>query len=364
MDHDARIARMRVRLEESGADALIVGPGADLVHLTGYRAMPLERVTMLVVTREGRARLVVPRLERPVAEEALAADVDIVAWEDTEDGVAVVAGLIADHGSRARVAVGPQVWTAVTLALQGHLPTATWMDAGPVLAAGRIVKDRVEVERLRAAAAAIDSVHERVPSIVRSGRSEREVAADIAALIRATHDVVNFVIVASGPNGASPHHEPGERRIEDDDAVVVDIGGTLDGYCSDATRDYVTGRGPSGYHEVHEVLERAQVAACAAVRPGARAQEIDRVARAVIVEAGHGDAFVHRTGHGIGLEEHEAPWIVEGDATELAAGMAFSVEPGIYLEGRFGMRIEDIVVVTDDGVDVLDTRPRHPLVAG
>jgi len=364
MDHDARIARMRVRLEETGADALIVGPGADLAHLTGYRAMPLERVTMLVIAREGRARLVVPRLERPVAEEALAADVDIVAWEDTDDGVAVVAGLVGGEGSRARVAVGPQVWSSITLALQRHLPTATWLDAGPSLAVGRIVKEPVEVERLRAAAEAIDSVHERVPALLRSGRTEREVATDIAALIRATHDDVNFVIVASGPNGASPHHEPGERRIESDDAIVIDIGGTLDGYCSDATRDYVTGRGPSGYHEVHDVLERAQAEACAAVRPGVKAQDIDRVARAVIADAGHGAAFVHRTGHGIGLEEHEAPWIVEGDLTELAAGMAFSVEPGIYLEGRFGMRIEDIVVVTDDGVEVLDTRPRHPLVAG
>jgi len=364
MDHDSRIARMQERLAEVGVDTLLVGPGADLVHLTGYRALPLERVTMLVVPRVGRAQLVVPRLERPLAETALAADVAIVAWEDTEDGVEVVAGSTGHGSSPACVAVGPQVWSSVTLALQRRLPGVAWQDAGPLLAAGRIVKDAVEVMRLRAAAEAIDSVHARVPALIRPGRTEREVAADIAGLIRATHDAVNFVIVASGPNGASPHHEPSDRRIGADDAVVVDIGGTLDGYCSDATRDYVTGRGPEGYHEVHAVLELAQQRASAAVAPGVRAQDIDRVARAVITDAGLGDAFVHRTGHGIGLEEHEAPWIVEGDTTVLAPGMAFSVEPGIYIEGRFGMRIEDIVVVTPEGVDVLDVRPRHPLVAG
>jgi Xaa-Pro aminopeptidase len=216
-----------------------------------------------------------------------------------------------------------------------------------------------EVSVLRRAGQAIDRVHAAVPNLLRAGRTEADVGRDIADLIIAEgHSEVNFVIVGSGPNGASPHHETGERVIAAGDAVVVDIGGTLDGYCSDATRNYVVSTAPDGFADAHAALESAQQAACAAVRPGVTAESVDAAARDVLTEAGYGELFVHRTGHGIGLEEHEDPYIVAGNATVLEPGMAFSVEPGVYVPGRFGMRIEDIVVVTEDGCERLNTIDR------
>jgi Xaa-Pro aminopeptidase len=244
------------------------------------------------------------------------------------------------------------------------LPGRTWRPASGYTAPWRRRKDAAEIAALRAVAAAIDAVHARVADVLRAGRTEREVAADLDRFIRADHDRTDFVIVASGPNSASPHHEPGDRVIEVGDAVVIDIGGTLDGYCSDMTRDYVVRVAPADYLAQHAVLEAAHAAGVAAVRPGVRAEEVDAAARAVLTAAGLGAAFVHRTGHGIGLETHEPPWIVAGDTTELAEGMAFSVEPGFYLTGRYGARIEDIVVVTATGVEVLNQRPRAPEVVG
>jgi Xaa-Pro aminopeptidase len=228
----------------------------------------------------------------------------------------------------------------------------------------RLRKTVDEVEALRAVGAAIDRVHEQVPALLRAGRTEAEVGRDIAELILEDHEEVNFVIVASGPNGASPHHETGQRVLAPGDAVVVDIGGTREGYCSDMTRNYVVEHAPEGYEELHRVLEEAQRRAVEAVRPGVTAESIDRVARDHLEAAGYGPYFVHRTGHGIGVEEHEEPWIVAGNGLVLEPGMAFSVEPGIYVPDRYGARIEDIVVVTDDGVENLNRRPHGIIVAG
>lgn len=371
----ARLDEARRRLRAAGARVLLVGPGADLAHLTGHHALPLERLTMLVLPAEGTPTLVVPRLEEPLAREGLAHTglgdslVAVRAWGETEDPLDLVASVVdatlpsigtARTGSSAPdVLVGRQVWSAFALGLVARRPGLAFGPADGALTELRLVKDADGVARLRAAAAAIDAVHLEVPALLRPGRSERDVARDLAASILRDHDVVNFVIVASGPNGASPHHEPGERRLEVGDAVVVDIGGTLDGHCSDMTRDYVLGRGPDGYAEAHAALEAAQRAGVAAVRPGVVAADVDRATRAVLEASGHAEWFVHRTGHGIGREAHEPPWIVDGDRTVLEEGMAFSVEPGIYLPGRFGMRIEDIVVVTGDGVEVLNRLPRE-----
>lgn len=351
----------------SGGRALLLGPGADLEHLTGHHALPLERLTMLVLPVAGAATLVVPRLEQPLAQDGLARagldepEVAIRAWDEHEDPLdLVVAALDAVTVPGAGVIVGRQVWSAFALGIAGRRPGLTLMPAEGEVLELRTVKDAAGIAGLRAAASAIDAVHLEVPALLRVGRSEREVARDLATLILRDHDVVNFVIVASGANGASPHHEPGERRLEEGDAVVVDIGGTLDGHCSDMTRDYVLGDGPEGYAEDHALLEAAQRAGIAAVVPGARAEDVDRATRAVLEDAGRARWFVHRTGHGIGREAHEPPWIVAGDRTVLVPGMTFSVEPGIYRPGRYGMRIEDIVAVTDDGVEVLN---RLPIVA-
>ncbi len=356
-----RLDRVRDQLADQGLDALLVGPSADLRWLVGYEAMPLERLTMLVVTADGDATLLVPTLEAARATASGATDlVGLTTWDETDDPIALVAGSVERAG---RLAVQDQLWTSFTLALQGALPEADWVPGSAVTAPLRMVKDDHEVAALHAVGAAIDEVHARVPDLLRPGRTEREVGRDIAELIRGTHDEVAFVIVASGPNGASPHHELSDRVIEVGDPVVVDIGGVLDGYCSDETRNYAVGDVDPAYRELHDVLEQAQAAGVAAVRPGVTAESVDQAARRVIDDAGWGEEFFHRTGHGIGVDGHEPPWIVAGDTTVLAPGMAFSVEPGIYVAGRHGARIEDIVVVTEDGVASANHRPHGLTVA-
>jgi Xaa-Pro aminopeptidase len=361
-----RLERAQETMRARGIDALLVGPSADLRYLVGYHALPLERLTLLVVPAAGDPGLVVPELEEARAVESGADRLaPLATWGETEDPIAIVRGLLeaagADGGT---LALQDRLWTTFTLSLQAVLPSATWVAGREVMRRLRLRKSADEVQALRDVGAAIDAVHARVPELLRPGRTEAEVGRDIAELILEDHDEVNFVIVASGPNGASPHHETGSRTLEEGDAVVVDIGGTRAGYCSDVTRDYAIGHVPEGYAALHEVLERAQEAAVQAVRPGVAAESIDRAARDVIAEAGYGDRFIHRTGHGIGVEEHEEPWITAGNAEPVTAGMAFSIEPGIYVPGRYGARIEDIVVVTDDGVERVNHRPREVLVCG
>ena len=354
------LARAEAAMSAAGVDALLLGPGADLRYLTGYHALPLERLTLLVARADGRHTLVVPTLERPRAADAgVPAGVALVDHGETDDPFALVAAALEGVERAPRLGVGDRLWSTFLLGLQSTLPDASWERASTVLRELRMRKSPDEVDALRRAGQAIDRVHEQVPGLLRPGRTEAEVARDIADLIVAEgHDRVNFTIVASGPNGASPHHESGDRRLQSGDAVVVDIGGTLDGYCSDCTRDYVVGAAPDGYDAAHRALEEAQAAACDAVRPGVTAESVDAAARDLLAAAGYGEAFVHRTGHGIGLEEHEDPYIVSGNGTLLEPGMAFSIEPGVYLAGRFGMRIEDIVVVTDDACERLNTTDR------
>jgi len=360
--HDERVAALRLRLTESSVHAAVLAPGSDLRYLTGYDALPLERPTLLLVTREGPARIVVPRLERMRAQaEVSLSDLVVVDYGEHDDALGLAAELL-DASEAASIAVGDRTWTSFTLGLQRALPGRSWCSATELVAHGRRVKDALEVERLAAVAARIDDVHRRVPDVLVAGRTEAEVAADLSAMITEEHERVDFVIVASGPNAASPHHEPGERRLQRGDAVVVDIGGTRDGYCSDMTRTYAVGSVPEGFAEPYAALRRAQQAAIDAVRPGATVGDVDAAARDVLEAAGLGEAFVHRTGHGIGLDTHEEPWIIGGGTRVLEPGMAFSVEPGFYLEGRFGARIEDIVVVTTDGVRVLNVVDRDLVV--
>jgi Xaa-Pro aminopeptidase len=363
-----RLDRARTVLAAHGVDALLLTPGAELRYLTGYDALPLERLTCLVLPVEGDATLVVPKLERPRAEDSPAAElgIAIVDWPETADPHALVARLLGSAlGSPPdRIAVADRMWAIQSLALAAAMPTAALTPAGPVLRELRMRKDAAELVALRDAGAAIDRVHAQVPQWLRAGRTESEVGRDIAeAILAEGHVTVNFVIVAGGPNGASPHHETGDRVLERGDLVVVDIGGTnAAGYCSDSTRTYALGDPGREAREMYEVLQRAQDASCASVRPGASAEAIDAAARDVISQAGYGDHFIHRTGHGIGLDEHEEPYIVAGNREPVDQGMTFSIEPGIYLPGRFGARIEDIVAVTADGVERLNLTSRDLVV--
>lgn len=343
---------------EQGIDALLVTPGADLRYLTGYVAIPLERLTCLVLPSHGDPTLVVPALERRAAV-AAGVDVAIATWNETDDPFALVADLV---GHAATIGVDDHMWASRVFALREAMPAARQVLAGSLVQQLRIRKDVDEVSALREAGRAIDRVHSRMGDWLRPGRTEREVGADIArAIIDEGHETVDFVIVGSGPNGASPHHELSDRVIETGDPVVVDIGGTMpSGYCSDSTRNYLAGGAtPSAYADAYAVLEAAQRAQREHARPGVTAESVDAVGRQIIADAGYGDLFIHRTGHGIGQETHEEPYIVEGNQLVLEEGMAFSIEPGIYFEGQFGARIEDIAVCTVDGLEVLNNTPRR-----
>jgi Xaa-Pro aminopeptidase len=344
----ARLQRVRDRMAEFSVDGLLLSLGADLPWLTGYEAMPLERLTMLVVPADGEAILVVPRLEAPrVVEQP---DVfSLRPWSETEDPIAIVAGLVGPAG---RLAVSDRTWATFVLALQAAKPGAQWLCSSEVTGPLRAVKDAEEVEALAAASAAADRVAAQLLAgdIALIGRKERDVSQDIGRrLVDEGHQKVNFAIVGSGPNSASPHHDAGPRVIEAGEPVVCDFGGTMDGYCSDITRTVWTGPPSAEAKELYDILQRAQAVAVDAAVVGTPCEDVDGTARGIIAEGGYGEYFIHRTGHGIGLEEHEDPYIVSGNDVPLVPGHAFSVEPGIYLAGRFGARIEDIVVAADGG---------------
>jgi Xaa-Pro aminopeptidase len=360
----SRLELVRDAVRSAGLDAVLLTPGPDLRYVTGYDAKQLERLTCLAVPAHGDPALFVPRLELPAAQASPAGSlgVDIVPWEETADPFGLVAGLL---GNVSEVGLSDRMWALFVLGFRDVLPSARLSLASRALRPVRIRKTPAEVAALREAGEAIDRVHVRVPGWLRAGRSEREIGADIAeAILAEGHATVDFVIVASGPNAASPHHEVSDRVLIPGDAVVVDIGGTMPtGYCSDSTRVYAIGEPPAEFSAYYKVLYDAQEAACAAVRPGVTAESVDAAAREPITVAGYGEAFFHRTGHGIGLESHEDPYIVAGNAEMLEPGMAFSVEPGIY-PGPHGARIEDIVVCTADGYQRLNNSPRELLVVG
>jgi Xaa-Pro aminopeptidase len=351
-----RLRRAAAASAERDIDALLITPSPDFAYLLGYRAPAMERLTCLVVPAEGAPALVLPRLEEPLARHELGDLVDaveIVAWDETDDPFRLVQELVR---SALRVAVQDQMWARFVLRLRAALDPAQLVEAGHAMGALRSVKSPDEVDRLRSAAAAADEAMRSITAERLSGRTELEVSRRVREhLLAAGHDEAGFAIVASGPNAASPHHTPGDRVIEEGDAIVLDIGGTRAGYCSDTSRTAFVGEPPAEFAALYAVLREAQRAACEAVRPGIAAAEVDAVARDLIDDAGYGEGFIHRTGHGIGMETHEEPYIVASNREPLVEGNAFSVEPGIYIAGHWGARIEDIVVCTADGGERLNT---------
>jgi D-alanyl-D-alanine dipeptidase len=354
-DYASRVQRARVSMEQRGIDCLMVGVGADLEYLAGYRGMASERLTMLVIPIDDEPTLLVPELEAP---RVPAGPFRLAAWKETQDPVAIAA---SRAGRPTVAAFGDTTWSVFLLELLGLMPSCTFVPASTVTAPLRAVKDIDEVRSLRAAAAAVDRVSARIPvELTFTGRREREIAADIVDMtVEEGHESASFWIVASGPNSASPHHEPGDRAVRAGDSVVIDFGGRYDGYGSDTTRTFSVGPPSERLREVHAVVEEAQRAARNHARAGVSAESVDSVARGVIADAGYGDRFIHRLGHGIGLEGHEAPYLVAGNEALLEPGNAFSIEPGIYLPDELGVRIEDIAVIADDGsLDVLNSADR------
>jgi len=342
-------------MDRRGVDCVLLSLGADLPYFTGYEAMPLERLTMLVAGPKADPVLVVPELEAPRVPPG---PFELRTWSETEDPIALVAGIAGRPGV---AAISDQTWAVFLLELFSQMTETTFMPASTLTRELRMRKDDQEIAALRRAAEAVDRVLARIPGeITFAGRTERDVARRVTEMtLEEGHDTALFWIVASGPNSASPHHEPGARRIEEGDAVVIDFGGKLDRYCSDVTRTFVVGEPSPELLKVHSVVDEAQERSKAAVAPGVPAERVDEAARVVIEKAGYGDRFIHRTGHGIGLEVHEHPYLVAGNGIALEPGMAFSIEPGIYLPGEFGVRLEDISVVTPTGVEVLNRADRR-----
>jgi Xaa-Pro aminopeptidase len=359
--HAERMARATSREGADALDAVVVAPSPDLSYLLAYDPPPLERPTLLLLRPDRDPVLLVPELERALAVDAGVAKVaELVPWRDGADPYAAATDLLPASG---RVGLSDRIWGVHVLELQAAAPGLIWTSASAILARLRARKDPDELEALRRAGAAADATFDDIRSLPFAGRAERDIAADLRRLlVEHGHDAADFAIVASGPNAASPHHDPGDRSIGPGDAVVLDFGGSVDGYFSDTTRTVIVGEPPDGFEDVFALVHGGQEAAVQVVRPGVAIQEVDRAARRVIRDGGFGDRFIHRTGHGIGLEVHEPPYAVEGDATVLEQGMTFSVEPGIYLEGRFGVRIEDIVAVTRDGVERLNRSDRSLFV--
>jgi Xaa-Pro aminopeptidase len=373
--HAARLSAARAGLAGRGAAALLIGVGSDLRYLTGHLAHPMERLTMLVLPASGPAAIVVPKLESMAAAASPAGAaglVEVVPWDETDDPYGIVAARIRQAGgadSAGRLLVDSSLWAMHLLALQRALPGRTFGLATEVTRELRIVKAPDEIEKLRAAAHAADRALDRIAHGRLVGRTEADVSHEIGELlVEEGHQFAAFAIVASGPNAASPHHHASERVIRAGEPIVLDIGGTLDGYASDMTRTiWVTGGDPANgpddeFRAIHELVRRANADATAAVGPGAACEQLDEVARRVIREGGYGDAFIHRLGHGIGMDGHEDPYLVADSPDALEAGMAFSIEPGIYVQGRYGVRIEDIVVCGGSGPDVLNEAPRELLV--
>ena len=348
---------------DKGIDLLLIGTGPDFAYLTGSWVSSHERLTVLVVPQQGNAWIVAPNTDitdikaAPVGE----LDVELRGWNDGENPYELALRGAGD--GLGKVALGQSLTADHVLRFQALLPHASYELATYALAELFTRKDEAEIAELRKAGHAIDAVHAQVPQLLQAGRTEAEVAHELEKLILQEHSVIDFVIVGSGPNGANPHHSFSDRVLAEGEPVVVDIGGTLpSGYHSDCTRTYVVGgdisTAPQDFQDAYAVLADAQAAARAAAHPGSTAADIDAITRQAISAAGWGDYFVHRTGHGIGLSTHEEPFIMEGNDLALEEGMAFSIEPGIYLEGKWGMRLEDIVVLTNDGYESLNQAPR------
>ncbi len=345
-------------MAEQDVDAVLLSVGHDLPYLTGYMAMPLERLTMLVLPRDGEATMLIPGLEAARVEPQPGV-FDLLPWGETEDPSAIVGKLTANAS---RIAIGDQMWARFLVELLPHTPNATFTRAVDVVGPLRMSKDQAELDALAAAGAAVDKIAGELQrgEIPLVGCTEAEVSAHLGRrIIEEGHEKVNFAIVAAGENAASPHHHPGDRVIRADEIVLTDFGGTMNGYCSDTTRCVYTGEIAVDVAEAYEVLFASQAAGVAAATVGTPCEDVDRACRAVIDDAGFGEYFIHRTGHGIGLEAHEDPYIVEGNKLPLEAGHAFSIEPGIYIPGKWGMRLEDIAASTDSGPVSFNNSDHH-----
>lgn len=362
VDTKGRLAALRRRMKATDTDLVAIAPGSHMDWLLGFHPHPDERPCLLLVGPEREAFLM-PALNAEGTREST--DIAFHNWADAEGPDAALAAALDDVGASAakRVGLDETMRADFALLLLGALPDATHAFAPETLGALRMRKDPAEFASLKMNANVADRAMKKAFAAIREGMTETELAAVVKEHFASEGATPAFWIVGAGSNGAFPHHQTGSRKLAEGDAVVIDIGGRKAGFPSDITRMAVVGQPPKGYGQIHSIVEKAVQAALKAAKPGVKASDVDAAARNVIADAGYGEYFVHRTGHGLGIDVHEPPYITATSDTVLDEGMVFSIEPGIYLPGRFGIRLEEIVILREDGPEILSDLPRDVYVA-
>lgn len=357
VDTEGRLAALRGRMKATGTDLVAVAPGSHMDWLLGFHPHPDERPCLLLIGPEREAFLM-PVLNAEGTREST--DIAFHTWADAEGPDAALAAALADIGaaSAKKVALDETMRADFALLLLDALPDATHAFTPETVGALRMRKDAAEFKALKMNASIADRAMQKAFASIKPGMTEKELAATIREHFASEGATPAFWIVGAGSNGAFPHHQTGERKLAEGDAIVIDIGGRKGGFPSDITRMAVIGQPPEGYGQIHGIVEKAVQAALKAAKPGVLAKEVDAAARNVIADAGYGEFFVHRTGHGLGIDGHEPPYITATSEAVLEEGMVFSIEPGIYLPGRFGIRLEEIVILRADGPEILSDLPR------
>lgn len=355
-----RIARLQATLQAENIDLVAVGPTANMRYLAGYASHPDERLCLVLITQDD-VKAVVPALN--AGDWAAHSAIPPITWADDEGPGQALATALPSTAAVKWLAVDGAMRADFLLALMEVAQPAATVAADALIAPLRARKSAEEIEALQRAAIQADHAMQATIDACEPGVTEAELAwVAETAFRREGADRAEFTLIASGPNGAFPHHHSGTRKLQEGDAIIIDIGASLNDYKSDITRMVFLGEPSAEFLAAYEAVWTANEQGRAAVRPGIAAQEVDRATRGVLASRSLGEYFIHRTGHGLGLEVHEPPWIMEGNEASLAEGMVFSVEPGVYLPGRYGIRIEDIVVVTETGVRTLTEFDRQLVV--
>ncbi|MDA4846535.1 M24 family metallopeptidase [Hoeflea poritis] len=352
-----RLTQLRGKMAETGTDLVVIGPGAHMKWMLGFYPHPDERPCLLFVSPSAEAFLM-PALNAEGSRQETG--IAFHTWDDADGpGAALEAALSAVDAKNAKAVVLDEAMRAdFALLVLDAIPGARHAFTDATLGALRMRKSEEEYRELKMNAGLADEAMRAAFAAARPGIKEIELADAISESFESSGAKPLFRIVGAGGNGAFPHHHTGETVIAEGDAIVIDIGARKGTYSSDITRMVVIGDPPEGYEEVHGIVEAAVQAALNAAKPGVKASTVDAAARDVITEAGYGEYFVHRTGHGMGVEGHEPPYVTSTSDVILDTGMVFSIEPGIYLPGRFGIRLEDIVILRDDGPEILSQMPR------
>jgi Xaa-Pro aminopeptidase len=361
VDTSGRLAQLREKMRRTGADLVAIGPGSHMDWLLGFHPHPDERPCLLLVGL-GAETFLMPVLNAEGTREST--DISFHTWSDEIGPDAALSQALAAIGATAakKVVLDETMRADFALLVLGALPGATHAFTSDTIGALRMRKDDSEFDKLMMNSGIADRAMQKAFSLAKPGMTERELAAEIRSHFQSEGATPAFWIVGGGGNGAFPHHQAGDRQLQEGDAVVVDIGGRKGGFPSDITRMMAIGHPPEGYGQIHGIVENAVQAALKAARPGVMAKEVDAAARKVISDAGYGEYFVHRTGHGLGIDGHEPPYITATSETVLEEGMVFSIEPGIYIPGRFGIRLEEIVILREDGPEIFSSLPRDLVV--